>query len=62
MYYQSFIAVYTTSVGDVIETAIQGLSADEIADVVKGLTKYLVLRGVVGERAVDCLGRELGRR
>lgn len=62
MYYQSFIAVYKASVGDVIETAIQGLSGEEIAEVVRGLAKYLVIQGQAGEEVVECLGRELGRR
>lgn len=62
MYYQSFIAVYKSSVGDVIETAIHGLSGEEIAEVVKGLAKYLVIQGQAGEGVVQCLGREFGRR
>lgn len=62
MYYQSFIAFYKASVGDVIETAIQGLSGEEIAEVVRGLAKYLVIQGQAGEGVVECLGRELGRR
>jgi phosphatidate cytidylyltransferase len=45
MYYQSFIAVYKASVGNVIETAITGLSPEEQMEVVKGLTKYLFNQG-----------------
>ncbi len=47
VYYQSFIAVYTTSVGSVIEQAITGLTADEQIEVVKGLSKHLVNQGVI---------------
>lgn len=61
MYYQSFIAVYKAHVGDVIETAIQGLSGDEIAEVVKGLAKYLVIQGLIGEEVVEYLTKELGK-
>ena len=50
MYYQSFIAVYKASVGNVIETAITGLSPEEQMEVVKGLTKYLFNQGVVTEK------------
>ena len=62
MYYQSFIAVYKASVGGVIETAIQGLTADEQVEVVRGLAKYLVNRGVVVEKVLECLTGELGPR
>lgn len=47
MYYQSFIAVYKTSVGGVIEMAINGLTAEEQMEVVKGLSKHLVNQGVI---------------
>jgi len=50
MYYQSFIAVYKTSVGGVIEMAITGLTAEEQMDVVKGLSKHLVNQGVVSSK------------
>ena len=49
MYYQSFIAVYTASVGGVIETAITGLSPEEQLEVIKGLSKYLYNQGVLSE-------------
>lgn len=47
MYYQSFIALHKASVGDVIETAINGLTVDEQLEVVRGLSKYLYNQGVV---------------
>lgn len=53
MYYQSFIAVYKASVGDVIESAINGLTVDEQLDVVRGLSKYLYNQGAVSDK-VGC--------
>jgi phosphatidate cytidylyltransferase len=50
MYYQSFIAVYHTTVGSVIEAAIVGLSVEEQIEVVKGLSKYLYNQGAVSEQ------------
>ncbi|KAL1955006.1 hypothetical protein VTO42DRAFT_359 [Malbranchea cinnamomea] len=55
MYYHSFIAVYTTSVGHVIETAITGLTVDEQLDVIRGLSKYLYNQGVVSENLLQCI-------
>ena len=62
MYYQSFIAVYKASVGDVIQTAIQGLDQDEMVEVIKGLSKYLVNQGVVEESVLECLTGVVGKR
>ncbi|RMZ82518.1 hypothetical protein DV737_g1959, partial [Chaetothyriales sp. CBS 132003] len=47
VYYQSFIAVYKTSIGSVIESAIWGLTPDEQIEVVKGLTRHLYNQGTV---------------
>lgn len=55
MYYQSFIATFRTSVGSIIESAIQGLSPEEQMQVIKGLTQYLVNQGIVGKGVVECL-------
>lgn len=49
MYYQGFIAQHRATVGGVLEMAITGLSVDEQVEVVKGLSKYLVNQGVIGE-------------
>lgn len=49
MYYHSFIAVYKASVGDIIETAINGLTVEEQLEVVRGLGKYLYNQGTVSE-------------
>ncbi|GMF69012.1 unnamed protein product [Aspergillus oryzae var. brunneus] len=49
MYYHSFIAVYKATVGDVIETAINGLTVEEQLEVVRGLGKYLYNQGTVSE-------------
>ncbi|KAJ5164642.1 Phosphatidate cytidylyltransferase eukaryota [Penicillium coprophilum] len=62
MYYHSFIAVYKASVGDIIETAINGLTVDEQLEVVRGLGKYLYNQGAVSESILDCLLTELKRR
>ena len=62
MYYQSFIAVYKASVGDVIQTAIIGLTPEEQVEVVRGLSKYLVNQGIVVEKVLECLNGELGPR
>lgn len=62
MYYQSFIAVHQASVGGVIETAVHGLSNEEVADVVRGLSKYLVAKGAAGEGILECLSAEIGWR
>jgi len=47
MYYSSFIAVYKTSVGYLIEQAITGLTAEEQIELVKGLSKHLVNQGTI---------------
>ncbi|KAL2863530.1 phosphatidate cytidylyltransferase [Aspergillus lucknowensis] len=62
MYYHSFIAVYKASVGDIIETAINGLTVDEQLDVVRGLAKYLYNQGSVPESVLEILNTELKRR
>ncbi|KAL2036606.1 hypothetical protein N7G274_010632 [Stereocaulon virgatum] len=62
MYYQSFIAVYKASVGDVIQRAIQGLDHDEMMEVVKGLSKHLVNQGVVQEGVLGCLADFGGKK
>ena len=62
MYYQSFIAIYKASVGEVMERAIQGLDAEELAEVVKGLSKYMVNQGFVEERVLDCLTGVVGKQ
>lgn len=59
MYYQSFIAVYTASVGSVIETAITGLTAEEQMEVVRGLAKHLYNQGVIGDKVPEFLNDNL---
>jgi hypothetical protein len=49
-YYSSFIAVYHTSVGGVIEAAITGLSAEEQMEVVKILARNLVNQDVISPK------------
>ncbi len=62
MYYQSFIAVYKASVGDVMQTAIQGLEPEEMVEVVRGLSKHLVNQGIVDDGIMECLAGVVGRR
>lgn len=50
MYYQSFIAVYKTSVGSVIESAIVGLTLEEQFEVIRGLSKHLFNQGALTEK------------
>lgn len=59
MYYQSFIAVYKSSVGSVIETAITGLTVEEQMEVVKGLARYLYNQGMVGQEVPEYLNGKL---
>jgi len=62
MYYQSFIAVYKASVGNVMQTAIQGLDAEEMVEVVRGLSKHLVNQGIIDEGVMECLAGVVRRR
>ena len=62
MYYSSFIAVHKASVGGVIETAVHGLEADEVVEVIKGLGKYLVGQRQVREEILDCLNGVIAKR
>ncbi|KAI1914751.1 phosphatidate cytidylyltransferase [Ophidiomyces ophidiicola] len=55
MYYHSFIALHKTSVGDIIETAITGLTVDDQLEVIKGLSKYLYNQGAVSEKILECI-------
>jgi phosphatidate cytidylyltransferase len=47
MYYQGFIATHKTSVGQVLEMAIAGLTPEQQVEVVRGLSKYLVNQGII---------------
>ena len=62
MYYQSFIAVYKASVGDVMQTAIQGLQPEEMVEVIRGLSKHLVNQGVIEEGVLQCIASIVGKR
>ena len=59
MYYQSFIAIYKTSVGSIMENAIQGLSADEQTEVIRGLTKHLINQGALANNVLECFNGAL---
>ncbi|KAL1997097.1 hypothetical protein VTN49DRAFT_7962 [Thermomyces lanuginosus] len=62
MYYHSFIAVHKANVGDIIETAITGLTVDEQFEVVRGLSKYLYNQGEVSDKLLSCISEQLVRR
>jgi phosphatidate cytidylyltransferase len=49
MYYHSFIAVHKVSLGEVIETAITGLSSEEQIELVKGISKHLYNQGIISD-------------
>ncbi|KAK3389581.1 cytidylyltransferase family-domain-containing protein [Podospora didyma] len=48
IYYHSFIAVYSASLGSVMETAINGLSVDDQLELIRGMARYLSNQGEVG--------------
>jgi phosphatidate cytidylyltransferase len=49
-YYSSFIAVYHTTVGGVIESAVTGLTPEEQMEVVKILAKNLVNQDIISPK------------
>jgi phosphatidate cytidylyltransferase len=57
MYYQSFIAVYKTTPGSIIESAMWGLTPDEQVEVIRGLGKHLYNQGVLSEKVSIALSR-----
>ncbi|KAH3905910.1 phosphatidate cytidylyltransferase [Parastagonospora nodorum] len=61
-YYSSFIAVYHTTVGGVIEAAVTGLSAEEQMEVVKILAKNLVNQDIISPKILEYLSEQLHRR
>ena len=61
MYYQSFIAVYKTTVGSVLESAIVGLVLEDQLEVFKGLGKYLHAQGAVSEEVSSAIDMERWR-
>lgn len=48
MYYHSFIAIHKVGLGDILETAITGLTVDEQVELVRGMARYLGNQGAVG--------------
>ncbi|KAF2467322.1 phosphatidate cytidylyltransferase 1 [Lindgomyces ingoldianus] len=62
MYYSSFIAIHTTSVGGIIESAITGLTPEEQMEVVKGLSKHLVNQEIISPKVLEYLSGQLRRR
>jgi hypothetical protein len=47
MYYQGFIATHKATVGNIIELAVTGLTAEEQLDVIRRLSTHLVNQGVM---------------
>ncbi|KAJ9636804.1 phosphatidate cytidylyltransferase [Coniosporium apollinis] len=62
VYYQSFIAVNKASVGGVLEMAVQGLSNEEVVEVVRGLVKYLVGQGRLDPKVLEYLQGNMVKR
>ncbi|KAK2790087.1 hypothetical protein FQN51_002513 [Onygenales sp. PD_10] len=58
MYYHSFIAVYKASVGNVMETAITGLTVEQQLEVIRGLSKYLYNQGEVSDSLLECVNTD----
>jgi phosphatidate cytidylyltransferase len=55
-YYSSFIAVYHTSVGGVVEAAVNGLTPEEQMEVVKILAKNLVNQDIISPKvSMTCI-------
>lgn len=61
-YYSSFIAVYHTTVGGVIESAVTGLTPEEQMEVVKILAKNLVNQDIISPKILEYLSEQLHRR
>lgn len=49
MYYHTFIAMHKLQLGDVMEMAITGLTAEEQVELVRGMGRYLGNQGVLSE-------------
>jgi phosphatidate cytidylyltransferase len=60
-YYSSFIAVYHTTVGGVIESAITGLTPEEQMEVVKILAKNLVNQDIISPKVSSCISIRISR-
>lgn len=59
MYYHSFIALHKVSLGSVLESAITGLTYEEQAELVRGITRHLSNQDVWGTE-VRCVAARLG--
>ncbi|KAK0723596.1 cytidylyltransferase family-domain-containing protein [Lasiosphaeria miniovina] len=62
IYYHTFIATYTASLGGVMETAITGLTVDDQIELIRGMARYLSNQGVVGTDFISCLDHLPSRR
>ncbi len=50
MYYHSFIATHKTSLGNVMELAITGLTPEEQVELLRGVGRYLRNQAIVSEK------------
>lgn len=55
LYYQSFIAVHSATVGSVLEMAVNSLTPQEQVEVLERLGRYLVGQGIIQEKVVECM-------
>ncbi|KAK7748748.1 phosphatidate cytidylyltransferase [Cytospora paraplurivora] len=62
MYYHSFIAIHKVGLGDILETAITGLTVDEQVELVRGMARYLGNQGAVSSSVLTCLDQALPSR
>ncbi|KAK0732309.1 cytidylyltransferase family-domain-containing protein [Lasiosphaeris hirsuta] len=56
VYYHTFIAVRSTTVGAVMETAITELTIDDQIELIKGMLKYLSNQDAITDEQLACLG------
>ncbi|KAK5651872.1 hypothetical protein OQA88_11531 [Cercophora sp. LCS_1] len=55
VYYHAFIAIPTTTVGSVLESAILGLNHNDQLELWRNLNSYLAQQGLLDEKVVRCL-------
>ncbi|OIW32758.1 phosphatidate cytidylyltransferase [Coniochaeta ligniaria NRRL 30616] len=54
IYYHTFIATYHVSVGDLMESAIIGLTPEEQIELIRGMGRYLSNQGIFNESVSFC--------
>jgi hypothetical protein len=58
IYYHTFIATYHVSVGDLMESAITGLTPEEQVELIRGMGRYLSNQGVVKDSVSPLIARK----